>query len=130
MPQGLQCFDESGGLIVDVTDRMTKILGTIAIPTKLDKTSGQLVIPDLILGNPFYFTQGNEAKKSGWKDNQNVWHGFWGNNRGGFYPNAKFSGFKVSVTFDGMTMNWSASKFDKTYISPFNDYIYLHYGIY
>lgn len=130
MPQGLQCFDEQRNLIVDVTDRMTKILGTIAIPTNVNETSGQLVVPDLALGNPFYFTQGNEAKKSGWIDGQNVWHGFWGHDGGGFYPGAKFSAFKVSVIFDGITMSWSAAKFETAYISAFNNYIYLHYGIY
>lgn len=28
MPQGLQCFDEHGNIVVDVTDRLTKILGS------------------------------------------------------------------------------------------------------
>lgn len=28
MPHGLQCFDENGNIVVDVTDRLTKILGS------------------------------------------------------------------------------------------------------
>lgn len=40
MPQGIQVFDENGKTIVDITDRLTQIVG-VKIMTKLE-TSGQI----------------------------------------------------------------------------------------
>lgn len=31
VPQGLQVFDENGNVVVDITDRLTKVLGTASI---------------------------------------------------------------------------------------------------
>ena len=41
MPQGLQCFDENGNLILDVTDRLVKYIGTGFID--LNVTEGEIV---------------------------------------------------------------------------------------
>ncbi len=38
VPQGLQVFDENGNVVVDITDRLTKVLGTASIrPSSLAK---------------------------------------------------------------------------------------------
>jgi len=41
VPQGLQCFDENGNLILDVTDRLVKYIGTGFID--LNATEGEIV---------------------------------------------------------------------------------------
>lgn len=41
MPQGLQVFDANGQIVLDVTDRLTKILGTLTTTT----SDGSLAIP-------------------------------------------------------------------------------------
>lgn len=53
MPQGLQCFDANGNLILDVTDRLTRILGEVNTGT----TSGSMVDNNFLSGSPFYLVQ-------------------------------------------------------------------------
>lgn len=50
MAQGLQCFDASGNLILDVTDRLTKILGSFTTGI----VAGSLVDANLALGTFWY----------------------------------------------------------------------------
>jgi len=47
----LQVFDESGGVIVDVTTNLVRIIGSITITT----ASGSLSIPEFSTGRGWYF---------------------------------------------------------------------------
>ncbi|ROL86475.1 hypothetical protein BK640_29310 [Pseudomonas protegens] len=49
MPQGLEVYDENGLLVIAVTDRITKILGSI----DSGLSSGSLNVPELALGRPW-----------------------------------------------------------------------------
>ena len=46
VPQGLQVFDNQGNVVVDVTDRLTKVLGTATIPA--NTTSGTISNPLIV----------------------------------------------------------------------------------
>ena len=47
VPQGLQVFDENGNVVVDITDRLTKVLGTASIrPTTTAGTITNALIVD------------------------------------------------------------------------------------
>ncbi len=48
MPQGLQCWDGAGNLTLDITDRITRVLGVIT-PAR----NGSLVNAGLLTGTPF-----------------------------------------------------------------------------
>lgn len=51
MSAGLQCFDEQGRITVDISDRLTRILGTI----KTDMSTGGTVIDGgLSTGQPWF----------------------------------------------------------------------------
>jgi hypothetical protein len=50
MTAGLQVWDESGNLVVDITDRLAKMLGTIYTGA----VSGSASVPGLSSGTPFY----------------------------------------------------------------------------
>lgn len=50
MPQGLQVWDASGNLIVDVSDRLTRILGTILVAAG---SSGTVTDDGFLTGTPF-----------------------------------------------------------------------------
>lgn len=52
MPQGLQVFGENGKLLLDVTDRLTRVLGEFETGT----TDGSITDPDLLSGTPWYVT--------------------------------------------------------------------------
>lgn len=54
MPQGLQCWDASGNLVLDVTDRLTRVLGTFNTGT----TDGSITDPALTTGTPWYVSIG------------------------------------------------------------------------
>ncbi len=51
MPQGLQCRDAGDNLILDVTDRLTRLLGIISTGT----TNGTHTDPELSTGDPWWF---------------------------------------------------------------------------
>lgn len=56
MPQGLQVWGEDGSLVVDVTSRLTKILGSVNTGT----SSGSISLSNLpISGEIWYFSIGN-----------------------------------------------------------------------
>lgn len=50
MPQGLQCWDASGTLLVDITDRLTRILGATAISAG---ATGSVMNDGFLTGTPF-----------------------------------------------------------------------------
>lgn len=50
MPQGLQCFDANGVLKLDITDRVTKLLGSFTTT----KVAGSIQDPNITLGNFWY----------------------------------------------------------------------------
>jgi hypothetical protein len=51
MPQGLQVWDASGNLILDLTDRLGRILG---ISTLTPPTDGSVINADFATGTPFW----------------------------------------------------------------------------
>jgi hypothetical protein len=51
MPAGLQCFDASGNLIVDITSRLSKICGVATLPNPA--TNGAFTDPNLSNGTPW-----------------------------------------------------------------------------
>ena len=51
MPQGLQIWDENGVLTLDVTSRLSILLGFI----NTNKVSGSLVVEAFNRGTPFFF---------------------------------------------------------------------------
>ncbi len=53
MPAGLQVFDENGKVTVDVSNRLTKILGILTI--KRENGNGTQTDSRLSLGTPFWF---------------------------------------------------------------------------
>jgi hypothetical protein len=52
MPQGLQVFNSSGVLIVDMTDRLTRTIGEIDTGV----SNGSFIDPYLSTGTPWFFT--------------------------------------------------------------------------
>lgn len=132
--QGLQVFDEQGVVTLDVTDRITKILGEVIIPKEVEQDTGSVVDPELALGTPFFFCVGNEALKDGYVDPKGWHHGFWriANSGGsvGFYPGLEIPAYDVQVSFDGTTMNWSVSKYAKWWVTMKNTSFSILYGVY
>lgn len=52
MPQGLQCLDEQGRIVLDVTDRLTQVLGTVAVSPD---ANGSVVVPMTGANNEVWF---------------------------------------------------------------------------
>lgn len=50
MPQGLQVWDANGNLIIDVTDRLTRVLGEFYTGT----SNGSVTNPGLTTGTPWW----------------------------------------------------------------------------
>lgn len=51
MPAGLQIFDASGAERLSLTDRLTRVVGTIPASS----VSGSIDVPAFSLGTPFWF---------------------------------------------------------------------------
>jgi hypothetical protein len=51
MPAGLQVWDAAGNLVVDITTRLSRFLGSVNSGT----SGGSISVPDLAQGTPFYF---------------------------------------------------------------------------
>lgn len=49
MPAGLQTFDASGNLILEISDRVYRVLTIIQVPTT---DSGSVTVPELLTGTP------------------------------------------------------------------------------
>lgn len=58
MPAGLQVFDSSGRITLDLTDRITRIVATITVPVG---ASGTIQLPE---GTPWWYTTPNNAAVS------------------------------------------------------------------
>ena len=52
VPQGLQVFDENGNVVVDITERITKYLGSFTVPTDAD--SGTVANSEIGDGDLWY----------------------------------------------------------------------------
>lgn len=52
MAHGLQVFNPSGGLIHDVSERLTRLIGATVI-----SGSGSFQVPDFALGQGWFYTQ-------------------------------------------------------------------------
>ena len=79
--QGLQCFDSDGNITLDVTDRLTRVLGEFDTGT-LD---GTLTDDNLLDGSPWFYCYPSDA------------------NMGAFRIPCKivFQGNKITWTFEG-----------------------------
>ena len=62
MPQGLQVFDENGNMTLDVTDRLTRVLGEF----QTGKVSGSITDSNLSSGIPWYIIK-NSSDGRGYK---------------------------------------------------------------
>ena len=56
MPQGLQVWDTNEGLTVDITTRLTRVLGSFTT-TEGVSVSGSVVDDNLLSGQPWYTIQ-------------------------------------------------------------------------
>jgi hypothetical protein len=101
MPQGLQCFDENGNIILDVTGRITRVLGRFNTGT----SPGSLVDPNLLAGTPWYFTQ---IPSSSVRD----------------------SCRQCVVSFQGDTLSWTFSVTNTQGVSTYNVPYIVTYGVY
>lgn len=129
--QGLQVFDEDGDLMLDVTDRVTKVLGQLVIPSTVMEDSGTIEVPGLALGVPFFFTMGNEAKKDGYIDAKGWKHGFWLRPEKGFYyPIYRIPAYQVTITFEGTKLHWHVKKYSQWWVSILNSSFNIVYGVY
>lgn len=131
--QGLQVFDEDGDAVLDVTDRVTKILGEIIIPKEMESGTGTIEVPDLVKGTPFFFCVGNEVLKSGYIDSKGWHHGFWqmSNAEGvGYYPTYEIAAYNVDVQFNGTTLTWTVEKYARWWVNIKNDFMRILYGVY
>lgn len=52
MPAGIQVFDQSGNLVVNIQDRLAKIIGSARVTA-----NGSVTDPNLLQGTPFYAFQ-------------------------------------------------------------------------
>lgn len=82
MPQGLQVWDANGVLTLDITNRLTKVVGQIST---ISNVAGSLTVPDTIGGGSVWFA---------------------------CQPNYKvilYQPYPPNVTLTGRTINWSAA---------------------
>lgn len=63
--QGMQVFDANGNRIVDITDRLQKILGVVSISTQSGSIKNEL----LKNGDPWYFFLDADNSGFGMSDN-------------------------------------------------------------
>lgn len=53
MSTGLEVYDENGVLVVDYTKTVGIVLGQITTTT----AAGQIIVPEFLIGNPWYVTE-------------------------------------------------------------------------
>lgn len=80
MPQGLEVYDANGVLVIGITDRLQRVLGSVYTGTG----AGSLTVPGFASGVPFYF-----VRRDGNLDSINT-----------LQPK--------NVTVQGNTLSWSA----------------------
>lgn len=62
MPAGIQTFDASGNLILDLTDRITRLIGSVVTGT----VAGSIVVPEFSQGTPFFAVVDTGVLSGGW----------------------------------------------------------------
>lgn len=63
MAQGLQCWDANGNLTLDLTDRLTRVLGQFETGT----TDGSITNEDLATGEPWFFCMSDNLVSSNYE---------------------------------------------------------------
>jgi hypothetical protein len=91
MAYGFQCFNAQGQLIVDITDRLTRIIGEVYTGT----SNGSINVPEFSLGGtPWVFIQQDNTNNNQFQGRRQV--------------RASVSGTTLSWTFEGLT-KWPAN---------------------
>lgn len=88
MPAGLQCFDAQGRLILDVTDRMGRVVGSVLT----GNTSGSVVADGMSYGSPWFMLTLEPGQSEGYYLDGGVARARW----------------RPSVTINGQTISWTA----------------------
>lgn len=104
MLQGLQCFDTNGNIILDITDRLTRVLGEFE--TELGTKENSFVDDGLLTGIPWWVTILNFNKGT----------------TGGIPM--------IVINIEGNVFNWQILPMSST---PLGDYPYVFkviYGVY
>lgn len=109
MPQGLQCFNSEGTMVLDVTDRLTKILGSF-ITTKV---AGSTTDSNILLGTFWY--SGVPVIVNGDFTNFRTRDGYG-------IPDSQ-----LTITASGSTINWYSSS---GYYDQYTRALRVWYGIY
>ena len=128
--QGLKTFDEQGRIIVDVTDRLTKIIGSITLAKELTSGSGVVTHADFTQGQPFYFVKNNFADKQGYIDRNGWKHGMWYNNTANLYmPFLDLPARRFEIQFHGVRMEWSFTMNNARWL-PARSSCQIFYGVF
>ena len=128
--QGLKTFDEQGRIIVDVTDRLTKIIGSITLEKALTSGSGVVTHADFTQGQPFYFVKGNFADKQGYIDGNNWKHGIWYDSTTQLYkPFQELTARRFDIQFYETRMEWSFTMNNARWL-PARSNCQLFYGVF
>ncbi|NIF28323.1 hypothetical protein F3J44_18300 [Pantoea sp. Tr-811] len=100
MPQGLQVWDAQGRLILDVTDRLSRILGQVATGS----AAGAIAVPEFAAGygTPWAFVQQRNASAN------------------------QFGKRCARVTISGTTLSWDFPGLSSWEILP----AVIQYGVY
>lgn len=128
--QGLRTFDEQGRIIVDVTDRLTKIIGSINLEKGLTSGSGVVNSADFSQGQPFYFVKNNFADKQGYKDGRDWNHGMWYRSNENLYlPYNDLPARRFDIQFYGTRMEWSFTMNNARWL-PARSSCQIFYGVF
>ena len=128
--QGLRTFDEQGNIIVDVTDRLTKIIGSITLEKELTSGSGVVTHADFTQGQPFYFVKNNFADKQGYIDGNGWRHGMWYNDTENLYlPFHDLPARRFDIQFNGTRMEWSFTMNNARWL-PARSSCQIFYGVF
>ena len=128
--QGLKTFDEQGNIIVDVTDRLTKIIGSIALEKSLTSGSGVVIHTDFTQGQPFYFVKNNFADKQGYIDGNGWIHGMWYKSDENLYlPYNDLPARRFDIQFNGTRMEWSFTMNNARWL-PARSSCQIFYGVF
>lgn len=96
MATGLRVWDASGNLVVDVTDRLTRILGVVSMPAN---SSGSVVDDGFLTGTPFPIAIRSNGTT--------------------FFNGTSVA---VSISFSGNTMNYSTTQTVADYLIVYGVY--------
>lgn len=88
MAAGLRCWDAQGRLILDLTDRMGRLISSV----QTGGAAGQLVDPGLTTGTPFFHIALEPGQQEGYVTSGGVVTTRW----------------RPAVSFSGQTMSWTA----------------------